>query len=87
MLIVLEAASLVHVRVSILAVCEKLSYSTGLCIVITEKLKLELTQRHMAEMDQLSRTHRTQMAAAKMELERSIEIKSQQVGSHCKLLI
>ena len=48
--------------------------------MIAEKLKLELTQRQMAEMDQLSRTHRGQMAAAKMELERSIEIKQQQVS-------
>ncbi|XP_038046349.1 protein FAM184A-like [Patiria miniata] len=47
-----------------------------------ERMKLELTQRHIAEMDQLSRAHRTQMAAAKMELERSIEIKQQQERDH-----
>ena len=44
-----------------------------------EKLKLELSQRHMAEMDQLSRAHKTQMIAAKMELERAVELKQQKV--------
>ncbi|XP_072029595.1 protein FAM184A-like [Amphiura filiformis] len=47
-----------------------------------EKLKLELSQRHMAEMDQLSRAHKTQMAAAKMELERAVELKNQKEREH-----
>lgn len=49
------------------------------CLCSSDKLRLELTQRHSAEMDQLARAHKTQMAAARMELERAIELRQQQV--------
>ncbi|XP_063963502.1 protein FAM184A-like [Lytechinus pictus] len=43
-----------------------------------EKLRLEMTHRQSAELDQLTRAHRTQMSAAKMELDRAIELKQRQ---------
>nr|XP_054766434.1 protein FAM184A-like [Lytechinus pictus] len=43
-----------------------------------DKLRLEMTHRQSAELDQLTRAHRTQMSAAKMELDRAIELKQRQ---------
>ena len=55
-------------------------HNLHLCLFpLTERLRLEMTQRQSAELDQLARAHRTQMAAAKMELDRAIELKQRQV--------
>ena len=61
-------------------------YSLSIPLHVAEKLKLELSQRHMAEMDQLSRAHKTQMVAAKMELERAVELKQQKVREFAQLV-
>ncbi|XP_071948560.1 protein FAM184A-like [Antedon mediterranea] len=42
---------------------------------MTEKLKIELSQRHMAQIDQITKAHRMQISAARMELERAVELK------------
>ncbi|XP_033125471.1 protein FAM184A-like [Anneissia japonica] len=44
----------------------------------TEKLKIELSQRHMSEIDQISKAHKQQISAARMELERAVELKQMQ---------
>ncbi|XP_006811612.2 protein FAM184A-like [Saccoglossus kowalevskii] len=43
-----------------------------------EKIKSDFSKRHMGELDQLTRAHKTQMGAVKMELERALELKQRQ---------
>jgi len=44
-------------------------------------LRSELNHQHAAAIDQLRHNHQQELVAAKMELERSIELGRRQVGS------
>ena len=48
-------------------------------IIFTENLRTELQQQHAAELDETSRSHQLQMQAARMELDRAIELSRQKV--------
>jgi len=47
---------------------------------LTEALKAALFEKQLAELDKLSREHEAHLQAARMELERAVEISKQKVG-------
>ncbi len=49
---------------------------------IPESLRTELEHKHSLELEQSGRQHQQQMHAARMELERALEITRQKVHSH-----
>jgi len=44
-------------------------------------MRTELEQQHSIEMEQLTREHQQELFAARMELERALELTKQKVGS------
>ena len=48
-------------------------------IAFVENLRTELQQQHASELDETNRSHQLQMQAARMELDRAIELSRQKV--------
>lgn len=53
----------------------------------TELLQSELERHHTAQADQLTRNHAQQMQAARMELERVVELSKLKVVLRCHAII
>ena len=49
------------------------------CLFVSEELKNRLYEKQLAELEKLNKEHEAHMQAARMELERAVEISKQKV--------